>query len=163
MTAGRGMVHSERTPQTLRRGGSRIHGLQLWVALPKHLEETEPTFRHYAAESLPRIWQEGVHVRVLAGSAYGVTSPVATSSPLFYVDAFMPKGTRLELPPAQERAAYVVEGAVACDSERAEAGRMLVFRSGSTPVLHAQSNVRVALIGGAPIDGPRHIWWNLAS
>ena len=163
MTAGRGIVHSERTPQALRRGGSRIHGLQLWVALPKDLEETEPTFRHYAAESLPSISHNGVNVRVLAGSAYGVTSPVETSSPLFYVEAFMPKGTRLELPQAQERAAYVVEGAVACDTERAEAGRMLVFTPGSTPVLHAESNVRVALIGGAPMDGPRHIWWNFAS
>src|SRR3954466_11771070 len=119
MTAGSGIVHSERTPQALRRGGSRVHGLQLWVALPKDLEETEPTFRHYAAESLPRIWHNGVHVRVLAGSAYGMTSPVETSSPLLCVDAFMPKGTRLDLPQGQERAAYVVEGAVVCDTERA--------------------------------------------
>src|SRR3954471_14228730 len=152
MTAGRGIAHSERTPQALRRGGSRIHGLQLWVALPKDLEETETTFRHYAAESLPGVSHNGVNVRVLAGSAYGVTSPVETSSALFYVDALMPKGRRLELPQAQERAAYVIEGAVACDTERAEVGRMLVFTPGSTPVLHAESNVRVALIGGAPID-----------
>jgi redox-sensitive bicupin YhaK (pirin superfamily) len=163
MTAGRGIVHSERTPQALRRGGSRIHGLQLWVALPKDLEETEPSFRHYAAESLPSISRGGVNVRVLAGAAYGVTSPVETFSPLFYVEAFMPKGTRLTLPQAQERAAYVVEGAVACDTQRAEAGRMLVFRPGSAPVLHAESTVRVALIGGAPMDGPRQIWWNFAS
>jgi len=163
MTAGRGIVHSERTPQALRRGGSRVHGLQLWVALPKHLEETEPTFRHYAAESLPSLSHKGVSVRVLAGSAYGATSPVETSSSLFYVDAFMPKGTRLELPQAQERAAYVVEGTVACEAERAEAGRMLVFTPGSAPVLHAESNVRVALVGGAPLDGPRHVWWNFAS
>jgi redox-sensitive bicupin YhaK (pirin superfamily) len=163
MTAGRGIVHSERTPQALRRGGSRLHGLQLWVALPKHVEEAEPTFRHYAAESLPNISHHGVKVRVLAGSAYGVTSPVETSSPLFYVDAFLPKGTRLELPQAHERAAYVVEGVVACDTERAGAGRMLVFTPGSAPTLRAESNVRVALIGGAPMDGPRHIWWNFAS
>jgi redox-sensitive bicupin YhaK (pirin superfamily) len=163
MTAGRGIVHSERTPQALRRAGSRIHGLQLWLALPKDLEEIEPSFRHYPAESLPSISQLGVNMRVLAGSVYGVTSPVETSSPLFYVDAFMPKGTRLELPQAQERAAYVVKGALACDGERAEAGRMLVFTPGSTPVLHAESDVRVALIGGAPMDGPRHIWWNFAS
>jgi redox-sensitive bicupin YhaK (pirin superfamily) len=163
MTAGRGIVHSERTPAELRRTGFRVHGLQLWVALPKELEETEPDFRHYPAESLPRRDLNGVSVCVMAGSAYGMTSPVRTLSRLLYVEAVMPAGTELAVPPEEERAAYVVDGVIACGAERASAGRMLVFAEGSSPVLRAETRARVVLIGGAPIDGPRHVYWNFVS
>jgi redox-sensitive bicupin YhaK (pirin superfamily) len=163
MTAGKGIVHSERTPPDLRRAGSRMHGLQLWVALPTALEETAPEFHHHPAEALPHATVDRVSLRILAGSAYGATSPVRTLSPLVYVEAKMPAGSRLELPWAPERAAYVVDGAITCGTEQAAHGRMLVFTSGSNPVLCADSDARVVLIGGAPLDGPRHIWWNFVS
>ena len=164
MTAGRGIVHSERTGPECRAAGSRLHGLQLWVALPRAHEETEPEFRHYPADSLPAIDHRNVRLRVLAGSAYGVTSPVRTLSPLFYVEATIPAGEELRLPDDYlERAAYVVEGAVRCGSERIEAARMAVFSPGSSASLRAESTARVALIGGAPLDGERHIWWNFVS
>lgn len=163
MTAGRGIVHSERTPVELRRTGFRVHGLQLWIALPKELEESEPDFRHYPAESLPQGDVRGVTVRVLCGSAYGMTSPVRTLSRLVYVECTMPAGAALELPLEEERAAYVVEGSISCGAERATSGRMLVFARGSSPVLRAESEARVVLIGGDALDGPRHIYWNFVS
>lgn len=163
MTAGRGIVHSERTPEELRRKGSRIHGLQLWVALPMALEESEPEFRHYPAESLPRGEVDGISLRVLAGSAYGMTSPVRTLSRLFYVECVMPAGAELEIPHEEDRAAYVVEGVVRCDEERVEARSMLVFAKGSAPRLRAESEARVVLIGGDTLDGPRYMYWNFVS
>jgi redox-sensitive bicupin YhaK (pirin superfamily) len=164
MTAGRGIVHSERTAPELRRQGSELHGLQLWVALPKAHEEDEPAFHHHPGGTLPELRQEGVRFRVLAGAAYGSASPVQTSSSLFYVDAEMPAGSTLPLPSEQEeRAAYVVAGAVGCGAERAESGRMLVFVPGAKVMLRAESAARVVLIGGAPIDGKRHIFWNFVS
>jgi redox-sensitive bicupin YhaK (pirin superfamily) len=164
MTAGRGIVHSERTGLELRRTGSRAHGLQLWVALPLVHEETEPEFHHHPAHTLPSLEIAGARIRVLAGGAYGARSPVKTFSPLFYADVAMPAGCELALPSEyEERAAYIVDGAVACGSERAERGRMLVFAKGAEVGLRASAGARVALIGGAPIDGERHIWWNFVS
>src|SRR5262249_35626292 len=164
MTAGRGIVHSERTPPELRKAGSRLHAIQLWVALPKEHEETEPEFHHHPAQSLPQLQKAGVQLRVLAGSAYGATSPVRTFSPLFYVEASMPAGSVLAIPSEhRERAAYLIEGSVACGAERVEARRMVVFAPGARPVLRAQVPSRLVLLGGAPMDGPRHIWWNFVS
>jgi redox-sensitive bicupin YhaK (pirin superfamily) len=164
MTAGRGIAHSERTPPELRGAGSRLHGIQLWVALPKVHEETQPDFRHYPSDGLPTFDRDGVRVRVLAGSAYQRESPVATLSPLFYVDAVMPPGTELELPEGHaERAAYVVEGVIHCGAVRAAPRRMLVFATGSKQVLQSETQARVVLLGGAPLDGPRYIWWNFVS
>lgn len=158
MTAGRGIVHSERTEPDLRTTGSRLHGVQLWVALPKAYEEAEPDFRHYAAPTLPALEEQGVRIRVLAGMVYGATSPVQTLSPLFCVEATMPEGAELPLPSEhEERAAYVTEGVVWCGEERVEALRMVVFAPGSIPVLRAESPARVILLGGAPVDGERHI------
>lgn len=164
MTAGSGIVHSERTGPELRKAGSRLHGLQLWVALPKAQEETEPDFRHYPAADLPEIRQGGARVRVLAGTAYGAASPVRTLSPLFYVEAIVAAGGELPLPEKHpERAAYVVEGAMRCGEVLIEPRRMAVFAPGPTPPLRAESAARVVLIGGAPLDGERHIWWNFVS
>ena len=164
MTAGRGIAHSERTGPELRQAGSRLDGLQLWVALPRRHEETEPEFHHHPARELPALAVAGTQVRVLAGAAYGATSPVRTFSPLFYADATIPAGGELPLPDEyEERAAYVVSGTVACGVEQAEHGRMLVFTPGATASLRAVSDTRVALIGGAPIDGERHIFWNFVS
>ena len=164
MTAGRGIVHSERTGAGARETGSRLNGLQLWVALPLEHEETEPEFHHHPAQELPSLELAGAQVRVLAGSAFGERSPVRTFSPLFYADAAMPAGSELPLPDEyEERAAYIVSGTVECGSERAERGRMLVLTPGTRTSLHALSDARVALIGGAPIDGERHIFWNFVS
>jgi redox-sensitive bicupin YhaK (pirin superfamily) len=164
MTAGRGIVHSERTGTELRRTGSRLDGLQLWVALPLRHEETEPEFHHHQARDLPAISVGDARIRLLAGSAFGERSPVKTFSPLFYVDAAMAAGSELPIPEEhEERAAYVVGGTVECGNERAERGRMLVFTPGGPASLHAVTDARVALIGGAPIDGDRHIFWNFVS
>ena len=165
MTAGRGIVHSERTGAQLRRSGSRLEGLQLWVALPLEHEEIEPEFHHYPAADLPSLEIAGARIRLLAGSAFGERSPVRTLSPLFYADATIPAGSELALPDEhEERAAYVVSGTVACGNERAEPGRMLVFTPGVAAMLRpVGGDTRVALIGGAAIDGERHLYWNFVS
>ena len=164
MTAGRGIVHSERTSPELRQQGSRLHGLQLWVALPTAHEEIEPSFRHHPAATIPGRDHDGVRLRMLAGAAYGMTSPVEALSPLFYLDAVMPAGSELPLPEEhEERAVYVVEGALQVGAERGDAGRMLVFTSGVKVVVRAEQPTRVVLLGGAPLDGRRYIDWNFVS
>ena len=164
MTAGRGIVHSERTSPELRRAGSDLHALQLWVALPKANEEMDPAFHHYAASSLAEIETEAGQIRVLVGRAYGRGSQVQTLSATFLIDAAMRANSELSLPDLyQERAAYVVEGVVLSDGQRAESGRMLVFSPGAKTPLRAESPARVILLGGDPLDGPRHIWWNFVS
>jgi redox-sensitive bicupin YhaK (pirin superfamily) len=164
MTAGRGIVHSERSPPELRRADSHLHGLQLWVALPLEHEETAPEFHHHPAGSLPSLELSGARIRVLAGDAYGERSPVKTFSPLFYAEVAMPAGCDLPVPGEhEERAAYVVDGAVTCSNERAEPHRMLVFAKGAEVTLHATGEARVVLLGGAPLEGERHVWWNFVS
>ena len=164
MTAGRGIVHSERTSAALRKTGLRVHGIQLWVALPTGHQDVAPAFVHYPADVIPGGDVDGVAVRVLAGSAFGMTSPVATLSSLFYVEARMPGDAALELAADYpERAAYIVSGAAFCGEQRFEAGQMLVFESGCTARLRADGDAHVMLLGGEPVDGPRHIWWNFVS
>ncbi len=161
MTAGRGIVHSERTPSEDRASGARLHGLQLWVALPTADEEMEPSFRHHPGATLPEIDRDGVRLRVMAGTAYGAASPVEVRSPLFYVDVAMPAGSELPLPKEHaERAVYVVEGSVRAGGASAGPGRMLVFVEGADVTLRAEAATRAVLVGGAPLDGPRHIDWN---
>jgi redox-sensitive bicupin YhaK (pirin superfamily) len=113
---------------------------------------------------MPELSQGRARVRVLAGTAYGAASPVRTLSPLFYVEAMIPAGVELPLPEEHpERAAYVVEGEISCGDALIEPARMALFAPGPTPPLRAKSNARVALVGGAPLDGERHIWWNFVS
>jgi len=164
MTAGCGIVHSERSPNSAREAGAALHGLQLWVALPRAHEETEPSFQHHPAREIPSLEGDGVRLRLIAGSAYGLTSPARVFSPLFYVAARLAPGAA-PAPPREhaERAAYVVEGRVRCDGEAHAPGRMLVFREGAAACVRAEEASRVALIGGAPLDGERHIWWNFVS
>jgi len=164
MTAGRGIAHSERTSPELRKAGSRLDGLQLWVALPLADEEVAPEFHHHPADTLPTFEREGARIRVLAGTAYGETSPVRTFSSLFYADVAMPAGCTLSVPrDHEERAVYVVNGVIGCGAEHATPGRMLVFTPDVEVVLRAESDSRVVLLGGAPIDGKRHIFWNFVS
>ncbi len=164
MTAGRGIVHSERTPQALRQTGGPVHGIQMWVALPKAHEETEPAFFHHPESTLPARKQDGVALRILAGAAYGMTSPVKVFAPTFLVDAQLAAGATLPMPAEYaERAAYVVEGVVHCGNERVSACNMMVFAAGTNPVLKAEGAARLMLIGGAELDGPRHLYWNFVS
>ncbi|WP_394841700.1 pirin family protein [Pendulispora brunnea] len=160
MTAGRGIVHSERTPAEFRKGGARLHGLQVWIALRTEDEECEPDFQHYAAEEFAEV--DGV--RVLVGDLYGVSSPVKTRSRLFYGDATLKKGASLPMDFAyEEAAAYVVSGAVSVGDVRVEAESMVVFTPGEKPVLRAEEGSRVMLLGGDCVDGPRYIEWNFVS
>jgi redox-sensitive bicupin YhaK (pirin superfamily) len=164
MTAGRGIVHSERTDSELRKKGTRIHGIQSWVALPKSAEESEPAFYHHPAATLPTIERGRVHLRVIAGTAFGKRSPVAVSSETLYVDAALPNGSQLEIPDEhRERGIYVAEGCVALDGTEFGAGRMIVLDEGTTATIRATAVSRLLLLGGAPIDGPRHIWWNFVA
>lgn len=162
MTAGRGIVHSERTPDDLRGRPRRSHGLQLWVALPSEDEEMPPSFSHTPASALPEQEVGGASVRVLLGEAYGATSPVAVRSPMLYLDLALDAGSDLALPPAQERALYVVDGQAALDGRPLAPQTMTLLSPGETPRLTATARSRLALIGGAPL-GPRHLWWNFVS
>ncbi len=168
MTAGRGIAHSERTPQETRPSGSHLYGIQSWVALPQRDEETAPAFAHHAASELPVVEGEGKRVRLIAGSLYGARSPVQTLSEMFYADATLSGGAILSLSPEhEERAAYVVAGAVELpqDGGRFDAGQLLVFKPGEEVTLAASesSTARLILLGGEPMDGHRHIWWNFVS
>jgi redox-sensitive bicupin YhaK (pirin superfamily) len=164
MTAGKGIVHSERTaPNDLARDRN-VFGIQSWVALPKSHEETAPAFEHVAMERLPLIDDRGIKARIVAGSIYGATSPVKTHSDLFYADVQLEAGAALPLPVEhEERGVYVAEGEIEVAGQRFEAGRLLVFRPGDAITLRAVANARVMLLGGEPMDGPRYIWWNFVS
>jgi len=164
MTAGSGIVHSERTDPSLRSSGGLMHGMQAWVALPREAEETDPSFAHHGAEALPELSDRGVWARLIAGTAYGLRNGVSTFSPLFYLHAELAAGARLALPGEHaERAVYVVSGVVTHDGARHSAGQMLVFTEGGEPVVTAEDGAaRLMLLGGANI-GPRFIWWNLVS
>jgi redox-sensitive bicupin YhaK (pirin superfamily) len=164
MTAGRGIVHSERTPPALRAGGAPLAGIQAWVALPRRDEETEPAFAHHGQAELPLVEGEGARVRLIAGAAFGARSPVRVHSAMFYADAELAPGARLALPPEHdERGVYVVSGAVEIAGQRFAAGRLLVFRAGPEVVLRADGSARCLVLGGEPMDGPRHVFWNFVS
>jgi redox-sensitive bicupin YhaK (pirin superfamily) len=162
MTAGRGIVHSERTPDDLRGSTRRSHGLQLWAALPEADEEMAPSFAHTPAADIPELEVGGAMLRVLVGSAFGATSPVAVRSPTLYLDIALQAGDALPLPPATERAVYVVEGAVQLDGAPLAPQTMTVLATGDEPLLSADGPARVVLVGGEPL-GYRHLWWNFAS
>jgi redox-sensitive bicupin YhaK (pirin superfamily) len=164
MTAGRGIVHSERTEQEVRAKGSRLYGIQSWMALPKSHEEDAPGFSHIEASALPRIEGEGKRVRVVIGSLYGVTAPTAFPHESFYAEAVLAPGAVLPLDPTHdERAVYIASGQVDIAGQSFPAGQLLVFRPGDRISILAESQSRVMLLGGEPMDGPRHIWWNFVS
>ena len=164
MTAGRGIVHSERSDNELRKSRQNLYGIQIWVALPKRHEEVDPDFTHYAAESLPVIEGEGKTVRVIAGSAFDKASPVKTLSKLFYADAICGPGASLVIDSEhEERALYLLEGTVEIAGEAFQPGRLLVFSPPDRITVKALSVSRMLLFGGEPLDGPRHLWWNFVS
>jgi redox-sensitive bicupin YhaK (pirin superfamily) len=162
MTAGRGVVHSERTPDDLRGRTRTSHGLQLWAALPAEHEEVAPSFAHTPAESIPELEVGGARLRVLVGEAFGARSPVATLSPTLYLDLQLAPGDALPLPLATERALYSVDEGFELDGVAVPAHEMVVLDAGSEPMLAAPRGARVVLVGGEPL-GPRFIWWNFVS
>ena len=162
MTAGRGIVHSERTPPDLLGQPRRSHGLQLWAALPVADEEMAPSFVHTAAEAIPQLELGGAQVRVLVGSAFGGTSPVAVRSETLYLDMIFEAGDAFPLPPAPERAVYVVDGQLELDGVPIAPQTMTVVPPGDEPLISASSTARAVLIGGEPL-GHRFLWWNFVS
>jgi redox-sensitive bicupin YhaK (pirin superfamily) len=162
MTAGSGIVHSERSPQPLRAAGPVLHGIQTWIALPAEAEESAPSFSHH--EGLPEVQEGGVTLRLILGDLLGLASPVPTVSPTFYADVTVAAGSRFALPAQhEERALYVVQGRISLGAESAEAGEMLVLDTGAEAVLRAEEPARVMFLGGAPLEGPRYLWWNFVS
>lgn len=163
MTAGRGVAHSERTPPGVRAAGGPVWGLQAWLALSRADEECEPAFRHVPAVDLPIFDEDGVRMRLILGTGFGMTSLVATSLPAFYADVALDLGARVEAPAfGPERAVYVASGAVEIDGVTVEAGRMVVLAGASPVTVQARSDARIALLGGES-DGPRRLWWNFVS
>lgn len=164
MTAGRGIVHSERTPAPERASGHRLHGLQTWVALPLEFEETTPEFRHYEASALPEIERDGVYLRVIAGTAFGMQSPVRVYAPTLYVEVKMRAGSRFSVPAEHaERAIYVLDGALRVDGEELPPLRMLVVDGDGDIDIVADGDAHLFLCGGAPLDGERVLWWNFVA
>jgi redox-sensitive bicupin YhaK (pirin superfamily) len=163
MTAGRGIVHSERSSDAVRRTGQQLHGIQAWVALPAEAEEVEPSFHHHPAGSLPSITIDGAKRTLIAGTAFHATSPVQTYSPMFYIDVESEAGATVYLPHEhEERAVYVATGAIELGGERYAAGRMLIVEPGVEAAWRAVEGSRVMMLGGAPV-GERHLWWNFVS
>ncbi len=164
MTAGRGIVHSERTGTELRATGSPIHGLQMWVALPQAKEEMEAGFAHHETAEFPMVQDDGKTVRVVVGSLYGATSPVPVVHETIFGDVHLKAGSRLPLDADhEERALYVIDGVIDIAGDKFEPGRLLVFKPGDRIDFTAVRDAHVVIVGGAPMDGPRHIWWNFVS
>lgn len=161
MTAGRGIVHSERTAPELRTMPQKMFGIQTWLALPKSHEETAPGFLHAGVDELPVIRGEGKRVRLIMGSLYGETSPVPFPHETFYAEAMLSPGAVLPLDADyEERGIYIVSGEIDIAGDIFGAGRLLVLRPGDRISILALGHVRIMLLGGEAMDGPRHLWWN---
>jgi len=164
MSAGRGIVHSERTAPDHRNEGEPIHGLQCWVALPATEEESAPAFFHHDSAALPLVSDADKTARIIVGKAYGEHSPVATLWGTLFVDVTLAAGATLPVDAdTEERAIYLISGEIDIAGDRFTAGRLLVFRPGDALSVTAVSDARLVLLGGAAMDGPRHIWWNFVS
>lgn len=164
MVAGRGIVHSERVPEDIRRDQIPVQGIQVWLALTAKQEEREPAFHHYPAESLPTLTSDGVLVRLLIGSAFNLTSPVITDVPTFQADVKLMAGATLDLPPDYpERGVYLAEGRLTIEDTPIEARQLAVLTPGQTVHLETGALSRIMLIGGAPLDGKRFIYWNFVA
>jgi redox-sensitive bicupin YhaK (pirin superfamily) len=163
MRAGCGIVHSERTSEQRRQSGQRLFGIQTWVALPEDREEDDPAFLHHGAEAPPMIDADGVRARLIAGSALGQTSPLQTASETLYADVQLARGRSMPIDPGyEERALYTISGEIEAAGESFEPAQLLVLRPGDAITVRA-SDARFMLFGGAPMGGPRYIWWNFVS
>jgi hypothetical protein len=163
MTAGRGIAHSEKVTEEILASGQRLHGVQVWVALPLESEEIEPRFEHYASEDIPAVDLEGANARVVIGSAYGLTSPVQTESETLYVELQIDAGASVELPRTEELAVFVIDGDIRIDGQAIPTGSLAVLVNDSTATLEATCRSHVMLCGGASLPGERILWWNFVS
>jgi redox-sensitive bicupin YhaK (pirin superfamily) len=164
MSAGRGIVHSERTAPELKARGQKLFGIQSWVALPRAAEESAPGFAHHDARALPLIEDRGKSVRLIVGSAFGKTSLVRTESEMIYADIALEPGASVPIDADhEERGLYLVSGNVEISGDRFGPGQLLVLRPGDRITVSAATPARFLLLGGAPMDGPRYIWWNFVS
>ncbi|WP_338426128.1 pirin family protein [Sphingopyxis kveilinensis] len=164
MTAGRGIVHSERTPEAERATGSAISGMQTWLALPDGKEEIDPAFEHVAKNDLPLVEDNGVSARIIMGSLWGATSPITQHSATIYADILMNPGATIPIDAdADERAVLVALGDATLDDEPLERHSLYILKPGEAMVLRATSDTRVMLLGGEAFATPRHVWWNFVS
>lgn len=164
MTAGHGISHSERTPRALRDGGHSIHGIQTWVALPMAHENDPPAFHHHPGQSIPEVAIGRGTARVIAGTMWGAVSPVRFPHPIIYAELRLEPGATVPMERLWgERALYLISGDAALDGERLAEREMVVIDDDAEPVLEALGPVHAMLCGGAPMDGERHIWWNLVA
>ncbi len=164
MTAGRGIVHSERTPEELRGAPMSVSGLQTWLALPDGREEVAPLFENTASAELPRFDEAGVSGRLVIGALSGLRSPVRAASDTLYADIALAPGGRVQIPAdAEERAIYTLDGEVSISGDRFPADRLLVFRPGDEIVVGSERGAHFMLFGGASLGSKRYIWWNFVS
>jgi redox-sensitive bicupin YhaK (pirin superfamily) len=164
MTAGRGIAHSERTPPAVREHAHPVHGMQTWVALPRSHEEAEPGFFHHAAATLPQQRRNGAWLRIVAGRGYGEESPVRVFADTLYVAIDLDADAQVDLDDGhQQRALYVLEGDAQLDGADIPAQHLVVLDPGTRPRLRAKTPVKAMLLGGEPLDAPRHMWWNFVS
>ncbi|MBN2630715.1 MAG: pirin family protein [Rhodobacteraceae bacterium] len=165
MLAGQGITHSERQDGAIRHAPHDLFGLQTWLALPRAMEDDPAAFVHAGKADLPELEGEGKQVRLILGTAYGETAPISVGFEVFYADARLAPGAAIPMPDDHEdRGAYVLAGSVSVGGQDFDAGRMLVFRPGDRISLRAgDQGARVMLLGGATMDGPRHIWWNFVA
>jgi redox-sensitive bicupin YhaK (pirin superfamily) len=164
MTAGRGIVHSERSPAAERAAGDAVHGIQTWVALPQHAEETEPSFHHHPASSLPRFSQGDAELTLIVGAAFSETSPVATFSKMFYLAAEIPAGGAMRLPAEHvERGVYPSDADLIVAGEPLKAGQLALLPASESVEIRATDQAHVMLFGGDPLDGERHVYWNFVA
>jgi redox-sensitive bicupin YhaK (pirin superfamily) len=164
MTAGRGIAHSERTEPEVRARGHRLHGIQSWVGLPTKDEEVAPSFQHAASAALPTKSGDGVTLKLITGSAFGLTSPVKVFSGIFYADARIDDGVRFTMPDEHEqRAIFVIGGDAEVNGEVHGDGTMMILAPNEDATIRGTGDTRVMLLGGAPLDGERHLWWNFVA
>ncbi len=163
MTAGKGIVHSEKVTEEVLASGQHLHGIQTWIALPSELEETDPGFDHYPADTIPRTELPGADVTVIVGSAFGLESPVKTLSAVIYVEVNLEAGASIVLPRAEELGVYVVSGRVAIGDSEVGAGRFAVLAPNAAGDVTARENSKLMLAGGDALAGERTIWWNFVS
>ena len=165
MVAGRGVTHSERSPDAVRAGPSSLLGIQTWIALPETHEEIAPSFEHHSATALPEIRDQGIHARLILGRAYGALAPAQMYSDTFYLDVTLDPRARFPLPTDHEdRGIYITQGSVSIAGQDFEAGQMMVFRPGDAITVAAgDQGARLMALGGATLNGPRHIWWNFVA
>lgn len=163
MTAGSGIVHSERSPAWAR-NGAVLSGIQAWVALPQDQEECAPSFQHYTADLFPRMDDKGIGIALITGSAFGKRSPVVTASETLYAELRLQAGAQLFVPAlAEEQAFYVADGTITLGGKEYAEGTMLVLKPGSGALVTTSTGARCMLLGGDALDAPRHLYWNFVS